>query len=137
MIRKYSRVPLSQSYKVRVDRSHNFEVNVFKSLKHLCVTLRNVTIEHFFLQLSTLFWELYHNGIDIFVFWVLSHRIITTETSSVVTKMEISNMRINCRILEMCTLDIIKFTYKLFAKILFKTNQIKSLLLSHHMCLGD
>ncbi len=37
--------PLSRSYKVWVDRSHHFGINVLKSL---CVTLMNVTTEHLF-----------------------------------------------------------------------------------------
>ncbi len=55
MIRKYSCVPLSHSYKVQVDVSHHIEVNVFKSMTDLCVTLRNVTTEHLFLAVKHFF----------------------------------------------------------------------------------
>ncbi len=70
---------LSHTYKEWVDRSHHFEVNVFKSL---CVTLRNITTEHLFamrmcnVQLSTLFWELQYSIAFSFYIYILLFRTV-------------------------------------------------------------
>ncbi len=47
-----------------VDRPHNFKVNVFKRLKNMCVTLRNVTTEHLFSAIKHTF------------FGVISHLVL-------------------------------------------------------------
>ncbi len=62
---------------------------------------------------------------------MLSHRIITTETSSAVTKREISNMRINCRI----TRNVYLGYYKIYIHTnylqKYSSKQIKS---NHFYC---